>query len=150
MRNNKRIATGISFLILFFVSGALILGQSNLDNYLENFGYADRKEMKVSSEQIVKLLESGNVILLDIRFREEQQSWAMPFATMMPLHQLPERYTALDKSKTIVTACPHPDRAIMAIMYLKSKGYNAKYLNEGLLGLADYLRGDRAREFIEK
>jgi len=35
------------------------------------------------------------------------------------------------------------------MMYLKSKGWNAKYLNEGFPGLANYLRGDRAREFME-
>ena len=36
----------------------------------------------------------------------------------------------------------------MAMMYLKSKGYQAAYLKDGLLGLADYLRGDNANNFI--
>lgn len=124
--------------------------QTVLDNYITSFDYEARKEMKVSSEQIVNLLISGDAILLDIRFEEEQQSWAMPYAVLMPLPEISSRYDELDKSKTIVAACPHKDRAIIAMMYLKSKGFDAKYLNEGLLGLADYLRGDRAREFIEK
>lgn len=36
------------------------------------------------------------------------------------------------------------------MMYLKGKGYKVKYLQEGLLGMAKYLRGDKAREFIKK
>jgi hypothetical protein len=35
------------------------------------------------------------------------------------------------------------------MMYLKSKGYKVKYLSEGLLKLADYLRGDNAKNFID-
>jgi len=55
----------------------------------------------------------------------------------------------IDKKKLIVTACPHNDRAIIAMIYLKSQGYNVKYLSDGLLGLADYLRGNNALDFIQ-
>lgn len=55
----------------------------------------------------------------------------------------------LKKDKIIVTACPLKDRAALAMVYLKTKGFNAKYLVDGLLGLAEYLRGDKAREFIQ-
>ncbi|MDZ7660413.1 rhodanese-like domain-containing protein [Fodinibius sp.] len=132
------------------ISTTPLSAQSTLDNYITSFDYEARKEMKVSSEEIVNLLISGDAILLDIRFEEEQQSWAMPYAMAMPLPKIPGRIEELDKSKTIVAACPHRDRAIIAMMYLKSKGFDAKYLNEGLLGLAEYLRGDRAREFIKE
>jgi len=57
--------------------------------------------------------------------------------------------TDLDKNKVIVTACPHKDRATIAMVYLKTKGYNAKYLEDGLVGLAEALRGDAAREFVK-
>ena len=33
--------------------------------------------------------------------------------------------------------------------YLRSKGYDAKYLTDGLIGLAEQLRGERARDFME-
>jgi len=46
----------------------------------------------------------------------------MDYALKMPLAQLPERYEELPNNKLIVTACPHKDRAIMAMMFLKSKG----------------------------
>lgn len=59
-----------------------------------------------------------------------------------------ENAIELDKTKLIVTACPHKDRAALVRMYLTIKGYRAKYLKDGLLGLVELLRGDRAQEFI--
>lgn len=33
--------------------------------------------------------------------------------------------------------------------YLKTQGYEAKYLKDGLTGLAEYMRDDRAHDFIQ-
>jgi len=52
--------------------------------------------------------------------------------------------------KIIVTACPHCDRAIIARTYLTLQGYQSKYLTDGLLELAEYLRGDKAKDFIDE
>ena len=68
----------------------------------------------------------------------------------IPLNELPGRLKELDTSKVIVTACPHKDRATIAMVYLRSKGIEAKYLTDGLIGLAENLRGDAAREFIQQ
>ncbi|MEX0996910.1 MAG: rhodanese-like domain-containing protein [Flavobacteriaceae bacterium] len=126
-----------------------VVAQDALDSFLLNFSYENRKEMKVSSEQIVQLLQEDKALLVDIRFEEEQASWQMDYALKMPLATIPLRYKELPKNKLIVTACPHKDRAIIAMVYLKSKGYQVAYLKDGLLGLADYLKGDEARKFIE-
>ncbi len=32
--------------------------------------------------------------------------------------------------------------------YLRTKGFQSKYLEDGLVGLAEHLRGDKARDFI--
>lgn len=72
----------------------------------------------------------------------------MPFAISIPLPDLPASLDKPDKDILIVTACPARDRAIIAIAYLKTRGYNVKYLTDGLLGLASYLRGDNALEFF--
>lgn len=106
--------------------------------------------MKISSEQIVQLLQDKQAVLLDIRFEEEQAAWQMDYALKIPLPSLPFNYKELPKDKLIVTACPHKDRAIIAMIYLQTKGYKVAYLSEGLIGLADYLRGDKAKDFINK
>ncbi len=138
-----------SFLALVFVASSLTASaQTNLDSLLTGFSYENRKEMKITSQQIVELLEEEKAVLVDIRFKEEQESWQINHAIKMPLPVLPQNYRQLPKNKLIVTASPHKDRAIIAMLYLRSKGYRAAYLKEGMLGLAEYLRGDRAKAFI--
>ncbi len=145
MKNTAKYFISFTLLLLTFVS----FGQTSLDTFIEDFNYENRKEMKVSSEKLVILLQDNQAVLVDIRFEEEQAAWQMDYAIKMPLATLPNRYKELTKNKLIVAACPHKDRAIIAMVYLKSKGYNAAYLSDGLLGLADYLRGDKAKSFIE-
>ncbi len=119
-----------------------------LDQYLLDFDYAERRDMKIGSKDLVKLLKEKKAILVDIRFREEQAAWRMGFGLQIPLNELPKRLKELDRTRLIVTACPHKDRSALAMAYLKTQGFDAKYLEDGLLGLAELLRGDKAREFM--
>lgn len=121
----------------------------SLSKYLSGYDYAARKAMKIDSEALVKMLAEGKAQLIDIRFKEEYEAWHMGVARSIPLLELPQRLNEIDKSKVIVTACPHKDRAIIAMTYLKTHGYEAKYLQDGLTGFAEYLRGDKARDFIQ-
>ena len=59
-----------------------------------------------------------------------------------------DRLGELDRDKTIVTVCPHYDRAEIARLYLTLEGFTARYLTNGMLGIADALRGDKARDYI--
>jgi rhodanese-related sulfurtransferase len=120
----------------------------NFDEYLAGFDYAAREEMKINSRELVELLKKGEVQFIDIRFPEEFSAWRMGFAKNIPLNELPGRLDEIDKNKLVVTACPHNDRANIARIYLTMKGYQAKYLTDGLLGLAELLRGDKARDLI--
>ena len=120
-----------------------------LETYIKNFDYDARIEMKVSSKKLIDLLEDGKAVMVDIRYKEEQQVWGMPFALGIPLNELPSRLAELPTDKIIVTACPHKDRAIIAMSYLRSKGISARYLSDGLIGLAENLRGDSALYFQE-
>jgi rhodanese-related sulfurtransferase len=129
---------------------ALSLYGESFDAYLKHFNYNERTEMKIKSLEAVELYKMGEVEFVDIRFKEEQAVWSFPFMKKIPLNELPNRLNELDKNKTIVTVCPHYDRAEMARIYLTLKGYKSRYLTDGLIGLAGYLRGDEAKEFIEE
>jgi rhodanese-related sulfurtransferase len=120
------------------------------DSYLSTFTYEERKAMKINSIELTVMLEEGTAQLIDIRFKEEYEAWHMPASINIPINELPKRLNELDSSKLIVTACPHKDRAIMARMFLKLKGYDTRYLVDGLTGLAEFLRGDNALEFIQE
>lgn len=125
----------------------------SFDDYLNTFDYTERKNMKINISQMLDMYQKGLVQIIDIRFEEEYQMYNFSFIKNIPLNELPGRLDELDKNKIIVTMCPHYDRAEIARTYLTLKGYRSKYLTDGALGLAEYLRGDNAREFskvIEK
>jgi soluble cytochrome b562 len=76
-------------------------------------------------------------------------AWKVGPSISIPLNELPARLDEIDKTKIVVTACPHKDRATIAMVYLRSRGIPAKYLTDGLIGLAENLRGDNAKNFIQ-
>ena len=119
------------------------------DSYLKSFDYKARKDMKIKIEEMLTLLKEDKAQLIDIRFSEEYEVWHLGASKNIPLNELPNRLDELDKSKLIITACPHNDRANIARMFLNLKGYNVRYLSDGLLKTVDYLRGDNAKEFLE-
>ncbi|MBE0596414.1 MAG: rhodanese-like domain-containing protein [Desulfuromonadales bacterium] len=121
----------------------------SLEAYLTGFDYEERSEMKMDSKGLIPLLISKKAVLVDIRFPEEVAAWRIGFGLAIPLNELPGRLAELPKDKIIVTACPHKDRAIIAMTYLKTQGYEAKYLADGLVSLTEYLRGDQARDLAE-
>lgn len=127
-----------------------IADDTDLKRYVSDFDYAARKEMKIDSKGLIKLLEQGKAQLIDIRFKEEFEAWQVGPATNIPLPELPARLAELDTSKTIVLSCPHKDRAIVAMTYLRSEGIKAKYMTDGLLGMAENLRGDNAKSFVQQ
>lgn len=120
----------------------------SLEAYVRGFDYETRKEMKCSGKELLSMLVKKQAVLVDIRFPEEQQAWGPSFALKIPLNELPARLDELPRDKTIVTACPHMDRSNIAMVYLTTKGYDACYLVGGLVGLAELLRGDEARDFM--
>ena len=138
-------------LVFFFLPAIGFAGDNNnkLETYIKNFDYDARIEMKVSSKKLIDLLEDGKAVMVDIRYEAEQQTWGFDFGLKIPLSELPNRLNELPKDKIIVVACPHKDRAIIAMSYLRSKGIVARYLSDGLIGLAENLRGDSALYFLE-
>ncbi|VAW64062.1 Rhodanese-related sulfurtransferase [hydrothermal vent metagenome] len=141
----NKIIFGIILLTAF--TGALA-SEQQLETYISNFDYAARKEMKIDSKRLILLLKQKKAQLIDIRFTEEYTAWKVTPSINIPLNELPDRLNEINTNKIIVTACPHKDRAAIAMVYLRSKGIKAKYLTDGLIGLAENLRGDNAREFI--
>jgi len=145
----------LGMIVMFFVAMLIAatphaqeLKNVTFDEYLKAFDYKERKNMKIEIPEMLSLYKQGMVQIIDIRFPEEYQAYSFSFIKNIPLNELPARLEELDKSKIIVTICPHYDRAEIARTYLTLKGYRSKYLVNGAVGLAEYLRGDVARDFI--
>ena len=122
---------------------------TRLEGYVASFDYAARQDMKIDSKELIALMKKDKAQLVDIRFIEEHNAWKVVPSINIPINELPNKLSSMDKTKTIVTACPHKDRAIIAMVYLRSKGFKAKYLTDGLIGFAENLRGDDAKSFID-
>jgi len=101
------------------------------------------KDIKIDLDKFIELFNENKAILVDIRMPFEVQVWSIPFAIHIPADKLDE--VKLDKNKIVVVACPTQNRSPFAAMYLKQKGYNAKYLEGGLLNLMSKLKGGEAK-----
>jgi len=126
------------------------MSEISFDEYLLSFDYDERKAMKIQLDEMFELYAQGKAQVIDIRFKEEYEAWHIGFGKHIPLNELPNRLDELDRDKIIVTMCPHYDRAEIARLYLKLKGFNARYLTNGMLGIVDYLRGDKAKNYMKK
>lgn len=122
----------------------------NFDEYLKSFDYQERKDMKIGLDEMLELYAKGEIEVIDIRFHEEYEAWHVGFGKHIPLNELPDRLNEIDKEKIVVTMCPHYDRAEIARLYLTLQGYKAKYLTDGMLKVVDFLRGDKARDYMDK
>lgn len=138
----KKLVLGV-----ILASSLLLSKEVDLESYIISFDAKERTNMKIQSIEMLGMIEEGSAVLIDVRSKKEFASWSMGFAKNIPLEELPKRLRELPKDKLIITACPHNDRANIARIYLITKGYNAKYLSDGLLKVADYLKGDNAEEF---
>lgn len=146
----------MKFLLVSIFLVNISFGQSQMKDqlekfseYLTKFDYSERKEMKVNLDELIKLIKEGKVEIIDIRFKEEVETWNINFIKSIPLNELPNRLNELNKDKIIVTTCPHYDRAAIARHYLTLQGFKSKYLVEGLLGFTEFLRGDNAKNILE-
>ena len=135
-------------IVLFVFSVSAYSADESLEKYISSFDYEARKDMKINSKGLIALLKEEKAQLIDIRFKEEYAAWSVSTSKNIPLNELVNRLNEIDTRKIIVTACPHKDRAIIAMVYLRSKGIAAKYLTDGLIGMAENLRGDNAEEFM--
>ena len=99
---------------------------------------------RISADAFIAAYNKGEVELVDIRVPVETAVWQLNFGIKIPANELPERLSELSKDKTIVVACPLADRSNMARSYLLMKGFNVMYLQGGLLGLVDRLKGSMA------
>ena len=97
--------------------------ERDFDTYLRTFDHDERLAMKIGLDEMLDRYAKGEIQLVDIRFPEEHAAWSVNMGQRIPLNELPDRLDELDRTKTIVTMCPHYDRAEIARLYLTLRGY---------------------------
>ncbi|MBI4756730.1 MAG: metalloregulator ArsR/SmtB family transcription factor [Betaproteobacteria bacterium] len=85
-------------------------------------------------ETLMKAARRGEVVVLDVRPAEEYLTTHLPFARSIPLEELRQRLAELPKDRPVVAYCRGPFclMARDAVELLKSEGYSAAHLREGV------------------
>ncbi|GEP97757.1 ArsR/SmtB family transcription factor [Chitinophaga cymbidii] len=106
---------------------------SEVDKVVKDFRKGFNDLDPVNADDLLKMIEKKNVVILDVRPEEEYNRGHIHRAISVPLEQLGDRLKSIPKSKTIVAYCRGPFclYADEAVATLTQKGYNAKRMTEG-------------------
>lgn len=107
-----------------------------------NLGYLDQppiertydmQSLQITPEQLKAKLDKGEKpVLLDVREPSEYKVANMG-GKLMPLRELPQRYTELNPNEEIIIHCHHGGRSQRAVEFLYEKGFkNVKNLVGGI------------------
>lgn len=78
----------------------------------------------VTVEELKGRLDRGEeVLLLDVREPDEWELCQLPGAVLIPLGQLPQRFSELDPKRETVVMCHHGVRSRWAIDFLARQGF---------------------------
>lgn len=110
-----------------------IIHNAEVRKIIEDFrkGFYDLEP--VDAEQLLKLIENNDVVLLDVRPEEEYNRGHIHRALSTPLDKLEVMLRKIPKNKTVVAYCRGPFcvYADEAVAMLRKKGYKASRLHEG-------------------
>jgi len=104
--------------------------------------------LRISADAFIEAWQAGTCEFLDIRTAAETRVWNMGFGLAIPADEIAARLDELPREKLLVVACSNSDRSGIVRSYLAGgKGFNAKFLMGGLLGLADKFKGMTSEGF---
>lgn len=88
----------------------------------------------VDRVQLMRRAGEGEVIVLDVRPKEEYEAGHLPHAESLPLDELEQRLATLPKHKRIVAYCrgPYCVLAVEAVERLRREGFDAVRLEDGV------------------
>lgn len=97
------------------------------------FGAADSLE-PIDRDELVRRARAGDVVLLDLRPREEYEAGHIPGAVSIPVDDLEERLSVLPLRAEIVAYCrgPYCVMAPRGIAILRRHGYRVRRLEDGV------------------
>ena len=109
----------------------LISNQKTLSNYLNS----NENVLPVDKKTLIRKARKGEIIVIDLRPRNEYISGHIPFARSIPINELEKKLKGLPKDKDIVAYCRGPACVWSheALVMLKSNGYNAFRLRDSII-----------------
>lgn len=108
---------------------------SDLQASLEKVASAPTRSDRVGMKELFEKLQDDTLYVLDVRPEEEYFESHLPGAVSIPLEEVGSRLQELPKDKEIVVYC-RGELCVLAdkaLSILRSNGFQAKRLNEGLI-----------------
>ena len=81
----------------------------------------------VSASEAAEMVESGRVLVLDVRFEHEYRHHRIPGSKLVPLPALSNQYQEMDPEKPWLVVCEHGMRSFQACSFLNSLGFKELY-----------------------
>ena len=88
------------------------------------------KEILFSS--FYQAYQKGNIHVLDVREQEEYDALHLDGVTLLPLSELLDRYTELDKDQSYYVICKSGRRSARACQFLEEQGYDVTNVQGGM------------------
>ena len=88
---------------------------------------------RISSEEAKAMMDTADVIILDVRTQEEFDAGHIEGAILIPYSEIAQRAQELDKTATILIYCRSGRRSEIAARVLVDMGYPAVYDFGGIL-----------------
>ena len=107
---------------------------AELDEVVEAY-LQDREELEaVDAAELMDRLSDGNVVVLDVRPEEEYRAGHIPGALSVPVDALEAALQTLPRDQEMVAYCRGPYCVFSdeAVAFLRSRGYRARRLRQGL------------------
>lgn len=86
----------------------------------------------IKTNDIMKYIGNANVMIIDLRDRDEYNAGHIPTAINIPYEELEERKNSLRRSLLLIFYCERGNISLLAARDLVKDGYNIKSLYGGL------------------
>jgi len=107
---------------------------AEIDLIVRDYFDNPRRLQPVDKRKLLKRAKTGEIIILDVRPRDEYAAGHVPYARSVPLHEIKKSIAQFSKEKEIVAYCrgPYCVLAQEAMNVLRPKGFKAVRLEDGI------------------
>lgn len=92
---------------------------------------------EISFNDFLAKYQAGEIQVLDVREQEEYDALHLEGVTLLPLSELLDRYTELDKAQPYYVICRSDKRSARACQFLEEQGYDVTNVQGGMNALED-------------
>ena len=87
---------------------------------------------EIPFNEFLQKYQAGEIQVVDVREQEEYDALHLDGVTLLPLSELLDRYTELDKAQTYYVICKSGLRSARACQFLEEEGYDVTNVQGGM------------------